>query len=269
MPRTRYVKTPEQLAEFSRAYSNPIFAKSRGLSITFETDPEIVRELLPLPLEPAEKPLATVGVSRCGQSNCVGVFDGGSINLACTFNGEPGLYCVTMPMSTDTAIMFGRELFAEPKKQAQVQLLESENEVRGTITRHSITYIELVGSFDSPLEPSGTSGTAYHYYFKYLPAANGIGLAADPELIRVTHQRQSHEMRQGTGQIIFRESQHDPVIDIPVLSTGPAVFSLGETSTSAEVVATVPAEQFLPYAHAKTDDLTLWLREREAVTAGS
>jgi len=50
----------------------------------------------------------------------------------------------------------------------------------------------------------------------------------------------------------------DPVIDIPVPEVEGATFSRGETRTSGEVVATVPAEAFLPWAFGKHDDLTAW-----------
>jgi hypothetical protein len=65
-------------------------------------------------------------------------------------------------------------------------------------------------------------------------------------------------MTRGTGTITFRESRHDPVIDIPILEVEGATFSQGETHTSAEVVATVPAADFMPWAYAKHDDLTAW-----------
>ena len=38
-----------------------------------------------------------------------------------------------------------------------------------------------------------------------------------------------------------------------------ATYAEGETHTRGEVVATVPAADFLPYAFAKTDDLSSWL----------
>ena len=258
MPRTRFVKTPEQLREIEEAYATPSFLNIRSLGITFLTDPEIVRELLPPPLQAASEPRVSVGVSEIRESDCVGPFNGSSINIACTYNGEEGLFCLSMPMSTDTAVMFGRELFAEPKKVADIQLDVSARHVRGTVTRHGITYIELRGSFDDDLQPVNRDSVTKHYYFKYLPAANGRGLAFDPQLVCVTHRGRTHEAVRGNGTITFRESRHDPVIDIPVLSVTGATFSHSETHTTAEVVATVPAAQFMPWAHFKTDDLLAW-----------
>ena len=122
MPRTRYVSTPEHARDLMAALRSPDFSDIRALTVTFLSDPAVIAELLPPPLEPAAEPRATVTVAAIGRSNCVGPFDGASINLACRYRGEDGFYCLTMPMSTDTAVIFGRELYAEPKKLAAISL---------------------------------------------------------------------------------------------------------------------------------------------------
>ena len=260
MPRTRYVKTPEQVARLQRAMAEPAFLRSRTLAINFETDPEVVAELLPAPLEPAARPLATVMVFETGASNCVGPFDGASLNLACRFEGEDGLFCLTMPMTTDTAVIFGRELYAEPKKFAEVVLDATRPaRVRGTVSRHGITYIDLRGTFEEEPQTVELEHISRHYYVKFMPSADGLGFAHEPQLVQVTHTGRTEKLAHGAGSITFRDSPHDPVIDIPVVSVLGATFSEGETRTRARVVATIPGEQFLPHAFAKMDDLSLWL----------
>lgn len=258
MPRTRYLKTPQEIERLTEAFATPAFLDIRSLGISFLSDPDVLAELIPPPLKPAAEPRVSVGVSEIRRSDCVGPFNGCSVNIACTYDGEDGLYCLTMPMSTDTAIIFGRELYAEPKKLADIRLTRDGHHARGTVTRHGITYIEIAGRFDEEPQPVHRESRSSHYYFKYLPAADGRGLAFDPQLVRVTHRGITHATTRGTGTITFRESTHDPVIDVPVFSVGPATLSDVETHTSAEVVATVRAAEFLPYAFAKMDNLTVW-----------
>ena len=259
MPLTRYVKTPDQQEALTAAFASPAFLDIRSLAVTFETDPAVVAEILPPPLQPAPEPRVSVSISEIRRSNCVGPFNGCSFNIACTYDGKPGLYCLTMPMNTDTAVIFGRELYAEPKKVAEITLdVRDDGRARGAVTRHGVTYIELRGTFEEELAPVQLESVSSHYYFKYLPSADGHGFAHDPELVRVTHRAATHQLARGTGIVTFRESPHDPVIDIPVLSVLAATLSEGETHTTAEVVTTVPAEQFRPYAFGKMDDLTVW-----------
>lgn len=259
MPLTRFVKSPAQQQALAAAFASPAFLDIRTLAITFETDPDVVAELLPPPLQPGEGPRVSLSISQIRRSNCVGPFNGCSFNIACSYEGKPGLYCLTMPMDTDTAVIFGRELYAEPKKLATITLdVRDDGHARGTVTRHGISYIELRGSFEEPMAAVQFEGTSHHYYFKYLPSADGHSFAHDPQLIRVTHRGATRSLAHGTGIVTFRESPHDPVIDIPVLSVGGATLSEGETHTSAEVVTTVPADQFRAYAFGKMDDLTVW-----------
>ncbi len=258
MPLTRYMKSPSEILRLQEAMATPAFLDIRSLAITFESDPVVLAELIPAPLKPAAEPRVSVSISEIRRSDCVGPFNGCSVNIACSFEGEEGVYCLSMPMNTDTAVIFGRELYAEPKKLAAIELIERGKHVRGTVTRHGITYIELSGIFDDPMEAVGRESTSRHYYFKYLPSADGRGLAFDPQLIRVTHRGHAHAAARGTGTLTFRESTHDPIIDLPVISLGAASYAETETHTSAEVVATVPAASFMPHAFAKMDNLTVW-----------
>ena len=261
MQRTRFVKSPEEVDRLLSAYARPDFLDIHSLAVTFDTDPEVVRELLPPPLEPSHEARISISVYEVRRSSCVGPFNGSSVNIACRYGGEEGLYCLAMPMNTDTAIIFGRELYAEPKKLAEIALSTRPGHAHGTVMRHGVTYIELDGHFEDEPAEVGRESLTKHYYFKYLPAANGAGLAADPELVCVTHRGLTHRAVRGTGSITFRESRHDPVIDIPVWSVTGASLSESETHTTAEVVARVPAATFLPYAFAKSDDYTAWSAE--------
>ncbi|MDZ7728507.1 MAG: acetoacetate decarboxylase family protein [Dehalococcoidia bacterium] len=261
--RTRFVKSPEEIQRYQDLHASPSFYDIASLAVTFETDPDVLQELIPPPLEPAEDPRVSLSISHIRRSDCVGPFYGCNFNIHCTYQGEPGFYRLTMPMSTDTAVIFGRELFAEPKKLAQIDLDERGTTCTGRVTRNGITYIELSGQFESQMTQLDRETVSHHYYFKYLPAADGRGLAHDPQLVRVTHRGRVHRATQGTGTVVFRESPHDPVIDVPVRSVLSAARSESETHTTAEVVQTVDAGQFMPYAYGKIDDLLVY---EDAVT---
>jgi acetoacetate decarboxylase len=258
MPLTRYVKSEEEVRRLQEILAAPAFSDIRSLAVTFESEPAVVAELLPPPLEPPETPLVTISVSQIRRSNCVGPFDGAVVDIACRYGGAEGVYCLTMPMSTDFAVMFGRELYAEPKKLATISLDTRDGFARGRVTRYGITYIEITGRFEEPMARVERPTESAHYYFKYMPNADGCGLAFDPQLVRVAQRGRLHRATRGTGTITFRESTHDPIVDVPVLSVLGATLSEGEVFTTAEVVATVPAEKFLPYAFGKSDDMTVW-----------
>ena len=269
MPLTRYLRDAQSIRQLQAAFATPAFLDIRTLAVTFETDPDIVRELLPPPLMPAPTPRITVSVSDIGRSNCVGPFHGANVNIACTYEGVEGVYGLTMPMSTDTAVIFGRELYAEPKKLADITLEVAEGgRARGTVTRHGVTYMELRGNFEESLMEMERETLSSHYYVKFMPSADGRGFAHEPELIRVIHRGCTWRVARGNGTVTFRESVHDPLIDIPVLAVTGATLVESDTYTSAEVVCTIPAETFLPYAFGKIDSLAEWAIAPGTVLSG-
>jgi acetoacetate decarboxylase len=265
--KTRFVKSPDEVRRLQQAYAAPAFLDMRTLAVTFETDPAVVAGLLPPPLAPAAEPRVTVSISEITRSNCVGPFNAAAVNIACRFDGQAGVYCIAMPMSTDTAVIFGRELYAEPKKLAEIELEQRPGgHVRGTVTRRGITVIEIRAQFEDGFREANVERQSRNYYFKYLPSADGLGFAHDPELIEVTHRSVVYRVVSGSGTLTFRESCHDPLIDIPVLSITGVTLSEGDLHTTARVAATVDPAAFMPYAFAKVDDLTVWAETPASVT---
>jgi acetoacetate decarboxylase len=250
---TRYVKSAEEIRELLRRHAAPAFLGRRGLAVQFETDPGFVRAVVPPPLEPLDRPLASVGISSFRASNCVGPFDGGAITVRCRYGDLEGQYCITMPMSTDTAVIYGRELYAEPKKLATVTVEREGDHARATVERYGITTIALTAELTEPV-PDGTS-EVNNFYFKYTIRADGSGLDHDPLLICVRTESTVRNARRGDGRIHFAESRHDPVSDIPIRRVLSAVWSEGDTYTHGRTLTSVPADGFLPYAFAKMDDL--------------
>src|SRR5436305_12649330 len=115
-----WVKSAAEIKKFEDRLAEPAFLEGKFLTVTYLTRPEIIRAVLPPPLEPASEPLVSVGVATFGRSNCVGAFSGGALCVRARYKDLEGEYCLAMPMSTDVAIIFGRELFGEPKKQARM-----------------------------------------------------------------------------------------------------------------------------------------------------
>lgn len=252
---TRYVKTPEQVRQLLRLHAEPAFLQRRGLLVQFETDPDFIRSVLPPPLEPAAHALGSVALSEFGTSTCFGAFSGGAVTVRCRYRDIEGQYGLAMPMSTDTAVIFGRELYAEPKKLARVSVERDEATARATAERFGISLVSLRARLQERVA-DGVS-EVNNFYFKFTLRADGSGLDHDPLLVCVTNKTTVRNGWRGAGEARFGESPHDPLADLPVLNIIGALWSEGETSTLGRTLASVPAERFLPYAFAKMDDLAL------------
>src|SRR5215216_1428603 len=76
-----------------------------------------------------------------------------------------------------------RELYAEPKKLADVRLERAGDLITGTVTRYGITFLELRGRMEETLPGGSATGATFHY--KFTPSPDGRGLDADPALVHI------------------------------------------------------------------------------------
>jgi len=242
----RFVRPTEERTAVRDAVSRPTFLDATALTVSFRTDPGAVEELLPPGLEPSGRPLARAEVVNVGRSNCVGPFDGGGLYIRARHGDREGAYCLSMPMSTDAAVRWGRETLGEPKKVADIALDRTGDRVHGTVSRGGERLLDLDATLTEVGEPRSGETTVFHY--KYLPAASGEGFYADPALVAVTLDSEQTSTEHGTADLSLGSTVHDPLGDLPVESVRGATYAETDLTLSAEAVATVDPEAFEPYA---------------------
>ena len=249
----RLVKTAEEIRRIQAVYARPQFLGTRILTVLFETTPEAIGALLPPPLEPTPEALGSAWVGEVRNSNCVGPFFGAALYVRARYKDIVGNYCITMPMSTPETVTFGRELYGEPKKPAKI-IFEREGEhIWGSVERHDIRYLSLRGRMTGR-GPTGRHQTS-SFFFKFMPRPDGNGFDHPPLLVHVTGESNVQLAERGRGEMVLRDSPHDPVADIPVSQVVEAIYTEGHTYTHGRVLCQVDPEAFLPYAFSKIDAL--------------
>ncbi len=255
----RFVKTSDEVKSIQAIYARPHFMAARSLTVIFETTPEAVQALLPPPLEPTPEPLASAWVGDIGNSNCVGPFMGAALYLRARYGDLVGDYCLTMPMSTDAAVTFGRELYGEPKKLAQIVFESQGDHVWGSAMRYDIRYMSLRGRMEGD-GPTGRHQTST-FHFKYLPRPDGSGFDYPPLLVHIATEVNIQASQHGRGELVFRESPHDPVADVPVTQVIQAVYTESVSYTSGKILCEVDPDAFLSYAFSKIDSTDVIVEE--------
>ncbi len=249
----RFVKTPEEISRIQGNYARCHYMGMRGLTVTFETTPDAIRALLPPPLEPTPEPLGAAWVGEIGNSNCVGPFMGTALYIRARYQNVTGSYCIAMPTSTPHSVTFGRELYGEPRKLAKIIFERQDEFVWGSAERNEVRFISLRGRM------TGSAVTGRHemstFHFKYALKPDGAGFDCPPALVQVTSDSEVATAERGRGELVFRDSPHDPVSDIPVKQIIEAIYAEGHTYVTGRTLCQVDPEQFLPYAFAKTDAL--------------
>ena len=248
-----FVKSADEIRAIQDALAYPRFVNAEMLSVVFESDRDYLRSILPPPLELTDATVRAM-VGRW-QSNCVGNFEGGALYLPARHDGVDGEYVLAMYMTTDAAILYGRELFGEPKKQCATRLHRGRSTMVGLIERHGVCLIELHAELDTELEPSTTTGVNFN--IKSTPSCTGVGLEDDAVLTLAEFDVTLTTHRTGTGSVRLASTPHDPLGDIPIGAVAGAIHQEGDLVPSTRRVATIPADTFLPYAYGRMDDWSI------------
>ncbi len=256
MARLRYVKTLEQVKQAAEA--NPEFLSSsvRSIRCVYETDPAIVAAVLPKPLEPTDRPevFATLSHVAMHVSPELTIEIGSAIfGVKASYDGVEGIYLLTMPMTTEQAVIGGRETYGEPKKIAQIDFRQDGERVSATVTRMGVSYLEARGTLGESL--GSRDYTDYAYCYKALPACEkGRYLDGDPLLVRLEWKQHHEKVQRLNGELILRESPFDPVADLPLRRLVKMEYDEGQTESNGKLLRSVPGEWLLPFLHQRYDD---------------
>jgi len=227
-----YSLKKEELEKLKRTHFMSEFVNAEMLHATYVTDENAAREIIPKPLLPTETPLATVFVARYPETNFGCVYNEGALFLHCEYKKERGMYCLSMPVDDDMAMVGGREQFGYPKKMAdKITLEKTENRVVGSVIRkkEEILRIECELMKEVPsdfmdevgVQIKDWDGTPCYkviaFLYKYFQSPGGMRFDYLPRLIREPVLfRKKGEVLEGRGEVKVSSSPFDPLGEVPV-----------------------------------------------------
>ncbi len=100
--------------------------------VTYRTDPEILRAVVPEPLEIGE-PIVKYEFIRMPNSTGFGDYTETGQVIPVTFQGKPGAFVHSMYLDDDAPITGGREIWGFPKKLARPKVIHDGDVVVGTL----------------------------------------------------------------------------------------------------------------------------------------
>jgi acetoacetate decarboxylase len=245
------IKSQQEIERLQAICYRLQFLGTRNLTVFFETDPDVAAALLPPPLKPAPQPTGLAWVGDIGNSGSAGPFQAAAVFLRARYGKIVADYCVAMYKSDAGAVVLGRELLGEPARVARIVLEENGEFVWGSAERHDIRFLSVRGRLTKRGAPARLESASFH--FKFLPRADGVGFESPPLLVHVQQDIQVESVLSGRGELVFRDSPHDPLADIPIRQAIRAVYSRGHVYQSARVLCQVDPDAFLPYAYSRFD----------------
>jgi len=255
MAKLRYVKTLDQVRK--AAESNPEFLPStvRSIRAVYETDAAIAAAVIPPPLELA-RPEVCVTCSHVAMHLSPDyTFEIGSMifGVPARYEGQEGIYLITMPMTAEAAVVGGRETYGEPKKIAQIDFEWDGDGAAARVSRMGMTYLEVRGTRGESLGPREL--VEHAYCFKAFPSCEqGKAFDYDPLLVRLEWRHQHDAVRKMQGEVVLTDSPLDPVADLPVRRLVRMEYEEGRTQSNGKVVRSIPGDWLLPFLHQRYDD---------------
>jgi acetoacetate decarboxylase len=227
---------------------------TEAVTITYLTDPSIVEEVLPRPLEPASEPIVRISLQRV-------VIDGrppfGSavFSVAARHRDVEGDYPLFMPQSTEQSVIGGRETFGEPKKLGDISVDRVGDRIQARVTRLGYQLIDVAGQVTAGLQlPPDQVNT--EFYFKFLRAPDGDGVT-DPHLVYGSYHRHYEVFEDIEGTVQLGDSPLDPVADLAVKELRSITWCRRRTIQTAKIAERIPQDWILPFVHQRYDDVAL------------
>ncbi|MGW2211925.1 acetoacetate decarboxylase [Streptomyces sp. NPDC001781] len=193
------------------------FTGREYLNITYRTDADALRAVVPEPLE-VDEPLVRFEVIRMPDSSGLGDYTESGQVLRVRYEGEPVDYIHCMYLDNGPAIALGREASAYPKKPGTPRLYTDSDTLVGTLDHGSLRVATATMGFKhAPLgeEEAIAEIAAPTYMLKVLPGYDGT-----PRICELVRSRITDLTIRGawTGPARLQLFEHAlaPLADLPV-----------------------------------------------------
>jgi len=238
---------------FSKGY---VLGDAVMVMVMFRTKAEIVKRVLPPPLEPDPASTGSAYVAEFHKTNFGVTYNEAALFISAQYKGEVGNYCLSMPVTNDMAMIGGREVYGFPKKIAEMIRVERKgNEVTGVCIRKGIPIIEIKINLTGPAEPEAIPPQGPNYLFKYFEDPRLGAFDYNPRLVKQFSEIDWGKPELGEGELTLAKSKYDPIHEIPIEEVLIAGYTKGMEirMQPGEVVAEVDPIKFRPYSFIKGD----------------
>ncbi|MCP5042461.1 MAG: acetoacetate decarboxylase family protein [bacterium] len=223
----------------SGLYGKPPFEyrEAKQMTVAFQTDPDVLRELVPAPLVPNED--ATIMVSSAEfLSSGFGRYLEAHVFTHATLEGRLVNFSLYLVLDSDVAIGAGREIWGFPKKFGRLTLDMKDDVVSTTVERGGCRLIDAAVQLAELGTEEDLGGTPEWIAHRFIP---NVSLSAPPDIDQLTSTTLTNvvtnDVYKGAATLAFGSSPADRLEVIPINEvTGGFYFEYRFTLGDGEVV---------------------------------
>ncbi|MEO1019100.1 MAG: acetoacetate decarboxylase [Pseudomonadota bacterium] len=193
------------------------FVDREFLIITYRTDPEVLRHVVPEPLQVPE-PIVKYEFIRMPDSTGFGDYTETGQVIPVTYEGRAGTYSHSMYLNDGPPIFGGRELWGFPKKFAQPSLTVQKDHIVGTLDYGPVRVATGTMGFKyktADLDAIRASMAVPNYLLKIIPHVDGTCRVCE----LVEYYLEDVQLKgawTGPGALELHPHALAPVVDLPV-----------------------------------------------------
>lgn len=204
----------------------------RRLSMYCRADGDVVREYLPEPLEYVGDAIEVFVLYAPDVSGLAEYWEGGVVVQA-RYGDVVGAHMLTEYVTSDDALLAGREIWGYPKKMADITFREGDDEIHGTVTRGGV---DLIDATFTPREVEFEPPRLFpRLQVKRVPRADGPGYDVD-RVVKLAFDGDSTDFdassvdsrRVGTGRVELGSGPNDPLGALGPTDVVGGAFTVGD-----------------------------------------
>lgn len=204
--------------DLSGLYGKPPYEyrDSTMLLIQFQTDPRMLRKLVPAPLTPNKDNYMFVSVAEFMCSG-FGHYYEAHIFTHATFKRRVVNYSIYLILDNDVAIGGGREIWGFPKKLGRLAIDMRDDVVTATAERGGRILIDAATHLAEFASPDELAGTPEWIARKVVPSVSNDARPDVDQLTTTTLTNTAvREVHKGPATLRFGESPADRIAEIPI-----------------------------------------------------
>jgi len=209
-----------------------VFEGSEKFFITFKSNPDVIRALVPEPLQPISKGEMTIVFAKHKIISPAKLnYNEAYFIIPVAYGTTYGGYIPVLYLDKIETITPAREIWGYNKVGGEFQFIEKDNKISITVTQMDSLIMKasfvLGDPFTPPEQPQG--GPAFN--LKYIPS---VSENAPPDVKQLTISKfkntKTTQMRLGTATLEFCSSRYNPLDNIPILEIKKAGYSIDSFS---------------------------------------
>jgi 2,4-dienoyl-CoA reductase-like NADH-dependent reductase (Old Yellow Enzyme family)/thioredoxin reductase/acetoacetate decarboxylase len=268
-----FIASRKDIANFGKV---SLMDNQEGVYISYLTEPQAIKKILPSPLKPFTLPVVTLSICHVNNPTFADDYYEAILGVYATYGKSLGLYTVSLVLGgsgAEMAVQCGRDNGSIPKKLgAEFVLRKNGDTITAGVTRRGTQLVDVtmkLGEYNSPLTAAlfqfpaagkQTFGGGFYFHFDRIPDENGEAHFVNGALLMNQCEYNYKVWEPATVSMKLKSSIDDPWAELPIETIIGGAYSKNSLLVhKLNLVEKLEADDIIPYLLAGRYDRTAFM----------